>query len=226
MPKQELNNTTEDYLRAIFRLEERDGVATNAELSRELGISAPAASEMVRKMATQKLVQYRKYRGATLTRRGKDAALMISRRHRLWEVFLIRHLGFAWDQVHDHADLLEHVAAPELIDRLDEFLGHPSHDPHGDPIPGADGSMPERNLITIAEIADGKSGTIRRVSDEFPELLRYAASLGLQIGSAVEVIERISFDGSVRLRTEGGEVVVSEKLAASVSVEPEESEEN
>ncbi len=220
MPKPELNNTTEDYLRAIFRLEERDGVATTAELSRELGISAPAASEMVRKMASQKLVQYRKYRGATLTKRGREEALMITRRHRLWEVFLIRHLGFAWDQVHDHADRLEHVGAPELIDRLDEFLGHPSHDPHGDPIPAADGSMPVRHLVTIGEMGVDAEGTIRRVSDEFPELLRYAASLGLHIGSEVRVIERITFDGSVRLLTDGREVVVSEKLAASVSVEP------
>lgn len=219
MPKQELNNTTEDYLRAIFRLVERDGLATTVELARELGISAPAASEMVRKMADQKLVRYRKYRGATLTELGREEALMITRRHRLWEVFLIRHLGFAWDQVHDHADRLEHIGTPELIDRLDRFLGHPSHDPHGDPIPGPDGSMPERNLVTIGAMEPGERGVVRRVSDEFPELLRYSASLGLNIGSSVEIVERINFDNSVRLLAEGTEVVVSEKLSESVSVE-------
>lgn len=219
MPKHELNTTIEDYLRAIYRLEERDGVATTAEIAAELKISAPAVSEMVRKMADQEFVSYRRYKGARLTGRGREEAIMITRRHRLWEVFLIEHLDFAWDQVHDHADLLEHMSSAELTDRLDRFLGFPSHDPHGDPIPGADGTIVKRNLVTINEMESGESGEVRRVSDEYPELLRYAASLGLRIGASIEVLERIAFDNSVRLMADGREVVVSEKVAASVAVE-------
>ncbi len=219
MPKQELNTTTEDYLRAVYRLEERDGIATTAELASELAISAPAASEMIRKLSDQKLLRYRKYKGATLTALGREEALMITRRHRLWEVFLIEHLDFAWDQVHDHADCLEHVRSAQLTDRLDKFLGFPSHDPHGDPIPGPDGSIVERDLVTIEAMSPGNSGVVRRVSDEYPELLRYAASLGLRIGASVKVVDRITFDNSVRLTTDGTEVVISRKLASSISIE-------
>lgn len=219
MPKQIFNTTTEDYLRAVYRLEERDGVATTAELASELAISAPAASEMIRKLSDQKLVRYRKYKGATLTKQGRDEALMITRRHRLWEVFLIDHLDFAWDQVHDYADRLEHVRSAQLTDRLDKFLGYPSHDPHGDPIPGPDGSIVERDLVSIEGMATGSTGTVRRVSDEYPELLRYAASLGLRIGASVKILDRITFDNSVRLTTDNAEVVISHKLATSISIE-------
>ena len=219
MPKQELNTTTEDYLRAVYRLEERDGVATTAELASELAISAPAASEMIRKLSDQKLLSYRKYKGAKLTKRGREEALMITRRHRLWEVFLIEYLDFAWDQVHDHADRLEHVRSAQLTDRLEKFLGYPSHDPHGDPIPGPDGSIVERDLVTIDELLPEESGIVRRVSDEFPELLRYAASLGLRIGTSITVLDRIEFDNSVRLQAADSAVVISDKLASSISIE-------
>ena len=221
MPKTEINQTVEDYLRAIYRVEEREGNVTNAALCREIEVSAPAASEMVRKLANEELVEYRKYRGARLTQEGKRIALAVTRRHRLWEVFLIESLGFAWDQVHALADQLEHIASDELIDRLEEFLGNPTHDPHGDPIPAKDGRIPKRHLLPLATLPQGKRGRVARVSDEHPELLRYAASLGLEIGIVVEVVEHIGFDGSVRLTTGERESVVSRKLAESIFIEPE-----
>lgn len=219
MPKTEINQTIEDYLRATYRVEEREGKVSNAALARELGVSGAAVTEMVRKLADAGLLRYKKYQGASLTRDGRKAAIETTRRHRLWEVFLIEHLDFEWDQVHALADQLEHINSTELVDRLDDFLGNPSHDPHGDPIPTKEGLIPERNLVSIAAMEPGEAGVVQRVSDEYPELLRYAASLGLAIRTRIKVLERIAFDGSVRLEADNRESVISEKLAESVFVE-------
>lgn len=219
MLKNEVNSTVEDYLRSLYRLELRNGKASNTELARDLHVSAAAVTDMVRRLADQGLLEYRPYHGPKLTKTGFDIATGITRRHRLWEVFLIKYLGFGWDQVHALADQLEHIGSMELIDRLDQFLGFPTHDPHGDPIPNKEGVMPQSVLVAIGELEPGECAVIERVSDEFPELLRYASSLGLSIKTPIQVIERISFDGSIRLVVHGRESVISEKLACSVFVE-------
>jgi len=221
MPKIEINQTIEDYLRALYRVGSRDGKASNAALAKELAISASAVTEMARRLAEAGLLSYERYRGLKLTRAGMEIAVGITRRHRLWEVFLIQNLGFEWDEVHDLADQLEHIGSEELIDRLEKFLGHPTHDPHGDPIPNKNGEIVERPLVSLAELEVGECGTVERVSDEFPELLRYASSLGLFIRGELQVTEKIAFDGSVRLLANGREAVVSEKLANSVFVQRE-----
>ncbi len=220
MPKIEINQTIEDYLRSLYRLEAREGKASNAALAKELNISASAVTEMARRLAEGGLLSYEKYRGLQLTRTGHELALGITRRHRLWEVFLIQYLGFEWDEVHDLADQLEHIESEELIDRLEKFLGFPTHDPHGDPIPNKNGEIRDRPLVRLSEIEVGDHATVERVSDEFPELLRYASSLGLSIKARVTVVEKIAFDGSVRLLANDRESVVSEKLANSVFVQP------
>lgn len=219
MLKFEVNATVEDYLRSLYRLESRNGKASNAELAKDLNVSAAAVTDMVRRLADQGLLEYRRYHGPKLTKAGFEIATGITRRHRLWEVFLIKYLGFAWDQVHALADELEHISSVDLVDRLDQFLGFPTHDPHGDPIPTKEGVVPKSSLVAIDDLEPGESGVIERVSDEFPELLRYASSLGLSIKTPVDVIERISFDGSVRLVANGREAVISEKLAQSVFVD-------
>ena len=219
MLKNDLNRTVEDYLRAIYRVEERDGKVSNAALASELGISGAAVTEMMRKLAYAGMLRYKKYQGAKLTAEGRAAAVETTRRHRLWETFLIEHLNFEWDQVHELAHQLEHINSPELIDRLDDFLGNPTHDPHGDPIPARDGTISERDLVPISGMEPEESGIVARVSDEYPELLRYAASLGLSIKTRITVLERIGFDGSVRLTAGGRESVISAKLAESVFVE-------
>jgi DtxR family Mn-dependent transcriptional regulator len=225
MPKIEVNHTVEDYLRSVYRLEVRDNRVSNAALARELGISSAAVTEMLRRLSDQGLLQYQKYQEPRLTTAGRTIAMSITRRHRLWEVFLIQHLGFAWDEVHEIADELEHVSSDILIERLDGFLGHPTHDPHGDPIPGSDGSMPTFSLLPISDMKPGEEGIVERVSDEFPELLRYAASLGLSIRTRVRVLERVAFDCSTRLMANGRESMVSEKLARSGFVsQPNETE--
>ncbi|HVZ37904.1 MAG TPA: metal-dependent transcriptional regulator [Candidatus Kapabacteria bacterium] len=221
MVKIEVNQTIEDYLRSMYRLESRDGKASNAALAKELAISSSAVTEMARRLADGGLVSYRKYQGLKLTKTGLGVAVGVTRRHRLWEVFLIQHLGFEWDEVHDLADQLEHIGSEELIDRLEKFLGYPTHDPHGDPIPNKKGEIAERELVLLAGLKPGERGVVARVSDEFPELLRYASSLGLSINAGVRIVERIAFDGSVRLIADGRESVVSDKLANSVYVEKE-----
>lgn len=214
-----MNRTIEDYLRAIYRIGERDGKVANAALANELGISAAAVTEMLRKLADAGMLRYKKYQGASLTKAGREAAVETTRRHRLWEVFLIEHLNFKWDQVHELAHQLEHINSEELIDRLDDFLGNPTHDPHGDPIPAKDGTIVQRDLVAISGMQPEETGVVARVSDEYPELLRYASSLGLRIKTQIAVLDRISFDGSVRLKADGKESVISEKLADSVFVE-------
>lgn len=218
MPRIEVNHTVEDYLRSVYRLEVRDNRVSNAALARELGISSAAVTEMLRRLSDQGLLQYQKYQEPRLTSAGRTIAMSITRRHRLWEVFLIQNLGFAWDEVHEIADELEHVSSDILIERLDGFLGHPTHDPHGDPIPTSDGTMPTFSLLPISDLKPGEEGIVERVSDEFPELLRYATSLGLSIRTRVRVLERIEFDSSTRLLANGRESMVSEKLARSVFV--------
>jgi DtxR family transcriptional regulator, Mn-dependent transcriptional regulator len=219
MPKFDINHTVEDYLRSIYRVQERDGRASTTALARELAISAAAVTEMVRRLADLGLLEYQRYQGSVLTTLGMEHAVMVTRRHRLWEVFLINRLGFGWDEVHEIADALEHVASDELVDRLDSYLGHPTHDPHGDPIPTREGVVPRRTLVALAELEVGEWGTVERVSDEFPELLRYASSLGLSIKSSVRVLERIAFDGSIRVATNDVPSVISQKLASSVFVQ-------
>ncbi|MCC7439822.1 MAG: metal-dependent transcriptional regulator [Armatimonadetes bacterium] len=214
-----VNPTTEDYLRSLYKLESRDLKATNAALAKELNVTSAAVTDMLRKLDELGLVSYQKYKGVTLTKSGLAIATRITRRHRLWEVFLIQHLRFAWDEVHDLANQLEHIRSDELTDRLDEFLGYPQHDPHGDPIPTRDGVIPVRILTPIGQLQPGEEGAVQRVSDEFPELLRYAVMVGLSLGSHIKVMERIQFDGSVRLVADGRESVISAKLAESVFVQ-------
>jgi len=216
MPKIEVNQTVEDYLRSMYRLESRDGKASNAALAKELAISSSAVTEMARRLADGGLLSYQKYQGLKLTKSGREVAVTITRRHRLWEVFLIQHLGFEWDEVHELADKLEHIGSEELVDRLEKFLGFPTHDPHGDPIPNKKGEIPNRPLVPLAQLEPGDTGVVARVSDEFPELLRYASSLGLSIAAEVRVVEKIAFDSSVRISANGRDAVVSEKLANSV----------
>jgi DtxR family Mn-dependent transcriptional regulator len=218
MPKIDLNPTIEDYLRSMYRIVTRAGRVSNAALARDLNISSAAVTEMLRRLADQGLLEYRRYEEPRLTKRGMDVAVSVTRRHRLWEVFLIQHLAFEWDEVHALADQLEHIGSDVLIDRLDRFLGFPTHDPHGDPIPTKEGRIPERTLVPICDLAPGDEAVVESVSDELPELLRYAASLRLALKTPIRVVERIAFDGSVRLIAGEHESVISEKLASSVFV--------
>lgn len=199
------SQSVEDYLKTIFALEEEQGGAvTTSRLAERLGLSPSSVSGMVRKLADQQLLHHRKYAGVTLTDAGRTAALRMVRRHRLIELFLVTHVGYRWDEVHDEAETLEHAVSDRLIERLDAALGHPRFDPHGDPIPGADGALPALDARRLDELEPGNSGALLRVDDRDPAVLRHLTRLGIELGQPLEVTEVLPFDGGFRVRAEDG----------------------
>jgi DtxR family transcriptional regulator, Mn-dependent transcriptional regulator len=185
----------EDYLKALFELGERD-VKPRA-LAAEVGVSPASVTGMLQKLAELKLVTYRKYYGASLTDAGRDLALETLRHHRLLETYLARALGYAWHEVHDEAERLEHVISEDFEERVDALLGHPTHDPHGDPIPRRDGSVPDSRGQPLTAHEVGSRVVLRRITDQDPAVLTYLAVHGLVPGARVQVVERAPFDGPV-----------------------------
>ena len=166
-------------------------------LAEKIGVSASTASESIRKLAEQGLVDHEKYGAVTLTESGRQAALAMVRRHRLLETFLVNELGYAWDEVHDEAEVLEHAVSDRLVARIDAKLGFPRRDPHGDPIPAADGQVPTPPARQLWACGDGDTGTVARISDADPEMLRYFASVGIQLDSRLRVLTRREFAGMI-----------------------------
>jgi DtxR family Mn-dependent transcriptional regulator len=173
---------------------------------------------MLKKLSRRGLVRYERYRGVELTVPGRKLAIKIMRRHRLWEMFLVKFLGFSWDQIHEEAERLEHVTSDLLEQQLDRALGHPNVDPHGDPIPTVDGVLRDPKLIKLAESRPGSIVLVTRVRDGDPEILRYMALLGIGLGKKIRVKEAIDFDGSLRVQIGAKEQFISAKLAESIYV--------
>jgi DtxR family transcriptional regulator, Mn-dependent transcriptional regulator len=178
----------EDYAKAIYVLEERHGVASTTALAERLEVSPPAVSAMVKKLATLGYVTHVRYRGVRLTGEGRKVALEVLRHHRLLETYLVEELGVPWDRVHAEAEVLEHVLSEGLEERIAAKLGEPTHDPHGDPIPAADGTVVEPATVGLDALAAGARGRFVRVSDSDPKLLRELAALGIRPGDEVEVV--------------------------------------
>jgi DtxR family Mn-dependent transcriptional regulator len=178
----------EDYAKAIYVLEERHGVASTTALAERLDVSAPAVSAMVKKLAKLGYVAHVRYRGVRLTGEGRKVALEVLRHHRLLETYLVEELGVPWDRVHAEAEVLEHVLSEGLEERIAAKLGEPTHDPHGDPIPAADGTVVEPATVGLDALAAGARGRFVRVSDSDPKLLRELAALGIRPGDEVEVV--------------------------------------
>jgi DtxR family transcriptional regulator, Mn-dependent transcriptional regulator len=217
----ELTGPVEDYLKAIYELEAAGGAASTNEIAATLRIAAPSVSGMLRRLAEQGLVTHERYRGVQLTREGRRAALRTIRRHRVIEAYLTQALGYPWDRVHDEAERLEHSASDELIDRMAAAIGEPSTDPHGAPIPARDGTLTaEPALETLAELAQGDSARIARVGDRDGEQLRYLATLGITIGTQVEVVSREPYDGPIALRIGARRRVIGPELARHILVAP------
>ncbi len=192
--------TEENYLKTIFHLSEKSDapVATNS-ISEVMGNKAASVTDMLRKLAEKGLINYVKYQGVSLTKKGRETAIAIIRKHRLWEVFLVEKLGFKWDEVHEIAEELEHIKAPELVDRLDEFLGHPTHDPHGDPIPNSRGEFQKNEWIILAKMNPGQTGILSGVSEHSSVFLQYLEQQGLLLGTRIKLEEIMAFDGSLKL---------------------------
>ncbi|MDF0532045.1 metal-dependent transcriptional regulator [Tsukamurella sp. 8F] len=218
-PVTELSAVTQDYLKRIWTAQEWAPTKVSTKsLAESLGVSASTASEAIRKLADQGLVDHEKYGAVTLTDAGRAAAVTMVRRHRLLETFLVRELGYGWDEVHDEAEILEHAVSERFLARLDERLGHPDRDPHGDPIPQPDGSVPTPDARALTELDAGESGVIARISDADPEMLRYFEDVGIAPDARVEVVELRKFLGTVAVKVEGSPLDLGDIAAASIWV--------
>jgi DtxR family transcriptional regulator, Mn-dependent transcriptional regulator len=210
----------QDYAKAIYALELRDGdaVSTNA-LADRLGVTPASASGMVKRLDELGLVEHQPYRGVSLTDDGRRVALEVMRHHRLLELYLVQSLGVPWDRVHEEAEVLEHVLSEELEDLIAAKLGNPTHDPHGDPIPTRDLTIEEGTSQSLQSLEAGARGTFVRVSDSDPEMLRFLAEHGIAPGDELEVIEKQPFDGPLFVRFGERVQVLGGALARAMRVE-------
>lgn len=209
----------EDYLKHIHALTESAGRANTVALAAAMGAPVPAVSKALPKLSALGLVRHDPYRGVELTDAGRSMALEVIRHHRLVEMFLHQALGMSWDEVHDEAERLEHVLSDSIEARMDAFLGYPSEDPHGHPIPTPDLSMPDCRLPSLAQVEAGHAVTVRRVSDRDGEVLRYLEAAGVIPGAQLTVVSQSPIEGIVRLSVRGEERTLALKVAGDVIVE-------
>ena len=209
----------ENYLKAIYHLTSVTDteVSTNA-IAEMMETKASSVTDMLRKLAEKDLVHYKKYQGVSLTDKGLLSAKMIVRKHRLWEVFLVDKLNFAWDEVHDIAEQLEHIKSEQLINKLDDFLGNPTEDPHGDPIPDAQGRMAKMDKQLLSDLAINQTGICVGVKDSSAEFLKYLDKQEIALGSKIEIIFKESFDLSTKIKVNGKELTISNKIANNLFV--------
>lgn len=216
----EITPPIEDYLKAIHEVTRDAGVdrATTSVIAERMGVSAASATNMMQKLAEMKLVEYVPYKGVSLTDAGEKIALEVIRHHRLIELYLAEALGYSWDAVHDEAERLEHVISEEFEDRIDAMLGHPTTDPHGDPIPPKSGGLPAEAHRPLADVDVGQTVVVQRVSDRDRDDLRRLAELRIVPGTEITVVDR--GEGPITIEREGRQVRIAEQLAARVFVEP------
>lgn len=210
-----LSLTEENYLKAIHRLSDSGtkSVSTN-EIAESMNTKAASVTDMVKKLSGKNLISYEKYYGVKITRLGKSAALIVVRKHRLWETFLVEKLNFSWDEVHEVAEQLEHIQSPLLIEKLDAFLGHPTVDPHGHPIPDKQGKIKSVRCIPLADLAPKRKTFVRSVNNGSPSFLQYLSKIGVYIGASISIIEKIEFDGSLEIMIDGKKRVFISRDAA------------
>ena len=215
----DLSTVAQDYLKVIWTAQEwsRERISTKL-LAERMNVSASTASESIRKLADQGLVDHEKYGAVTLTEAGRCAALAMVRRHRLMETFLVQELGYGWDEVHDEAEILEHAVSDRMLDRIDAKLGFPTRDPHGDPIPAADGQVPTPPARQLSACQDGDAGTVARISDADPEMLRYFDSVGISLDSRLRVLARRDFAGMISVAVEQPGAVSSSDAEVTVDL--------
>ena len=211
-------NSTQDYLKAIYTLQENQEPAATSTLATLLGITRPSVSAMLKKLARKRLVRHTPYRAVALTPAGERVALEMVRHHRILETYLVRALGYGWDQVHAEADRLEHVISEELEDRLFEAIGRPTHDPHGHPIPARGGRLSGPLPRTLAELPVNVPAAIARVSDRDPAMLRYLGARGLVPGTEVTVLAKEPFGGPITVKSRRVSQVLGPELARHIRV--------
>ena len=216
-----LTYTEENYLKAIFQLQEdeKSKISTNS-IAERLSTTPATVSDMLQKLSAKKMVNYLKYYGVSLTAAGKKKAINVVRKHRLWELFLYEKLGFNWDEVHEVAEQMEHIQSDILVQKLYDFLDKPKTDPHGDPIPDENGVFPDLKTVPLAVVDPNKEAVVIGVSDHRPDFLQYLQKIGVKIGKKLNIIEVISFDKSMDISIEGSRksIHISHDAAKSIMV--------
>lgn len=214
-----MTTSEENYLKVIYHLSNLSpkGVNTNA-IAAMLDTKASSVTDMLKKLSEKDWINYQKYQGVSLTDKGKFNAKIIVRKHRLWEVFLVEKLGFAWDEVHEVAEELEHIQSEKLINQLDQFLNFPSFDPHGDPIPNAKGEIIKIEKQLVSEIEVGKTITCVGVKDTSVDFLQYLNKQNISLGTKMKVIEKEPFDGTLKIEINNSVLVISDKIANNLYV--------
>ena len=215
-----LSTTEENYLKAIFHLSNRSksSVSTNA-IAQHLNTSAASVTDMLKRLTEKGYTSYEKYKGVQLNTSGQKIATKLIRRHRLWEVFMVNHLNFSWDEVHPIAEQLEHIHSDKLIDSLDSFLGFPKYDPHGDPIPDKEGNFAERNQVLLSTLPIGKEGIIVGVNEHSTSFLQYLEQLDLVLGTKVQLIEKFIYDNSMQLLiNDSKKQLISQKVSQNLFI--------
>jgi DtxR family transcriptional regulator, Mn-dependent transcriptional regulator len=215
-----ISPAVEDYAKTIYALELRGGdpVSTTA-ISDRLGVTPASASGMVKRLGELGLVEHEPYRGVMLTEAGRRVALEVMRHHRLLELYLVESLGVPWDRVHAEAEVLEHVLSEELEELISAKLGHPTHDPHGDPIPSRDLTIEEGPTVSLQSLETGAMGRFARISDSDPDMLRFLAERGIAPGGEFEVVDKQPFDGPLFVRFGDQVHVLGGSLAQAMRVE-------
>lgn len=204
----------ENYLKAIYHLEiDTDkGVSTNA-IAEKLETKASSVTDMIKKLSEKELIVYKKYQGVTLTSFGKKTAVNIVRKHRLWEVFLVKKLNFSWDEVHDIAEQLEHIKSSKLIQQLDSYLGFPTHDPHGDPIPDKEGNLKVIDKRLLSTMLKNERGICVGVNDSSSDFLKFLDKKGITLGKLITVLDKEDFDDSLLIQIDQKKLSISNKIA-------------
>ena len=214
------NISKEDYLSAIYKHREIDGTIKANQIAEKLSISNAAVTDMLKKLANDGFVDYRRYKGIKLTNNGEEYAKNMVRRHRIWEVFLHQIVGMPWDKVHEEAHNLEHGASNELINRMEEMLDFPAFDPHGDPIPSKEGIVPkQKKNIPLSLLKEKGKGKVVRVNDFDDGFLNYLSKIGIELDKEIQVKEILEFDHSILIEVNGKETNISSTIAANIFVE-------
>ena len=216
-----MNFTTseENYIKCIYHLQQETGMANTNSLAAEMNTRPASVTDMLKKLKAKKMLQYEKYKGFKLNDAGKKVALDVIRKHRLWEYFLVEILKFDWDKVHPIAEELEHISSEELVQRLEKFLGNPSFDPHGDPIPDKYGKIPVRNQLNLTDIPVKKTVTVSSVSNQAAQMLEMLKHYKIALGTQLQVLQKFSFDGSLEIKIlKQAPCIISEQVAKNVFV--------
>ncbi|WP_316798292.1 metal-dependent transcriptional regulator [Pedobacter frigidisoli] len=210
--------TEENYLKIIYHLSESNNTVQTNAIAEQIQTKPASVTDMIKKLADKGFVDYIKYQGVTLTDRGRNAAIDIVRKHRLWEVFLVDKLNFKWDEVHEVAEELEHIKSEALIERLDEFLGFPKSDPHGDPIPDKNGRFAKTQFIKLIDLKIGDGGTITGVSQHSSAFLKHLEKLGLTLGKQIQITDVTDFDGSMEILVANKQINISREVAKHILI--------